>query len=695
MTFNDLPEEELDLELDIEDIIREFSEPETELDGFLRQFSAEQPKPETPPASVTSDTVRIDLPKKAQKAPRDLEQTQAIVLPVKPQEPEETPEIRKEPEPILQSQPESQQMPPLEAAAEPFSEGWEPEYEAPMGDFTPREPIPFPQKSRTRQLREKLVAGPEKRFHDLSAMGLGGLGAGMFVQAILFAFAAAVTLLVGMDQISGELLQPMLFSQLVTILLSGLLGCYRLLGGMGSLLRGKFTTSTLLCATFVACTADAYLCLGSQRMPQSALFCLQMLMVQFAAYHERLTQMGQMDTLRKAHELTGVVQIQEFFDGRPGYGSIDGEPEDFMDHYAAPSAPEKALWRFSLTVLLVGTGLALMTGYRISGEAAVQVFAAAMLIGLPASAHISMSRPAAIVQRRLHDLGAVLCGWEGIRHARKNAIYPLRGEDLFPKESIKMNGVKFCGGMDPGWVTVCASALIHANGCSMDHAFQQLPRGRDCLNHTVSELSVYEGGLGGLVSGVPVAVGIAEFVESLGITIPDEFRVHHGVYTVVDGQLGGVFAVTYEPSKAAVAGLRNLTSWRSMEPVFVSNDFMLTPRFIQEKLGVKLQRVQFPEPGVRRILADIQPDEERKVLALTTKPGLAAKTYALNSAWSLYSSLSTGANIHMMGGMIGLMLVALLSFLSAIDLLSPANLLLYTGLWMIPGWLTTEWARHT
>ncbi len=683
MTFNDIPEEEL--EFDIEDIIREFSE-KTPEEPALEVEPAEEPAQETVPvAAASGDTVRIELPRKPAIKMPEPEQLQPIS--------EEMPAPREEaarPEETASAQP---QMPALEEA-EPFSEGWEPEYEAPMGQFAPREPIPFPQKNRTRQLREKLVAGPEKRFHDLSAMGLGGLGAGLFAQAILFAFASAVTLLMGLDQIGGDLLQPMLFSQFITVLLSGLMGCYRLLGGMGSLLRGKFTTNTLLCATFVACTADAWLCLDAQRTPLSALFCLHMLMAQFAAYHERLTQMGQMDTLRKANELTGVVQIQEFFDGRPGYGMIDGEPEDFMHHYAAPSAPEKALWRFSLTVLAVGVALALLTASRLDTAAGIQVFAAAMLIGLPASAHISMSRPAAIVQRRLHDLGAVLCGWEGIRHAQKNTVYPLRGEDLFPRESIKMNGVKFCGGMDPGWVTVCASALIHANGCSMRHAFEQLPRGRDGLNHTVKELEVVEGGLTGLVSGVPAAVGIAEFVEGMGITIPEEFRVHHGVYTVIDGQLGGVFAVSYTPSKAAVAGLKNLCSWRSMQPVFVSNDFMLTPRFIEDRLGIKVQRVQFPEPGVRTILAGIEPDEERKVLALVTKPGLAAKTYALNSAWTLRSALANGANIHMMGGMIGLMLVALLSFLGAIDLLSPANLLLFTGLWMVPGWLTTEWARH-
>ena len=128
--------------------------------------------------------------------------------------------------------------------------------------------------------------------------------------------------------------------------------------------------------------------------------------------------------------------------------------------------------------------------------------------------------------------------------------------------------------------------------------------------------------------------------------------------------------------------------------MLISDDFLLTPRFLREKLGVKPQRLQMPELAVRQQLRQVQPDEEQKVVALTVNPGLAAKTYALNGAWVLRSAQSFGANIHTMGGFLGLMMVALLLFIGAPELLEPTNLLLYTLFWMIPGWLGTEWARH-
>ena len=43
----------------------------------------------------------------------------------------------------------------------PYSDQWEPEYDVPMGEFTPQEPIMFPPKNRPQILREKLEDGPQ------------------------------------------------------------------------------------------------------------------------------------------------------------------------------------------------------------------------------------------------------------------------------------------------------------------------------------------------------------------------------------------------------------------------------------------------------------------------------------------------------------------------------------------------------
>ena len=73
---------------------------------------------------------------------------------------------------------------------EPFSETWEPEYDDPMGEYIPPAKVIEHPRSMMRDIKRKLVAGPEKRYYELSASGTGKLQAAMFLTLVLVALSA-------------------------------------------------------------------------------------------------------------------------------------------------------------------------------------------------------------------------------------------------------------------------------------------------------------------------------------------------------------------------------------------------------------------------------------------------------------------------------------------------------------------------
>lgn len=675
------PKEPQDLLLD--DIMNDFSPDDLSLEEIMKEFAPEVPQEAS---AVTGDTIRLDkLPDAPPNAPVS---TDTLVFEA-PQEPEtpaqEPPEEPNPPEPPAKA---------AEPEPAPFSADWEPEYEEPMGEYQPQEPIPFPPKNRLRTMRQKLVAGPEKRFFELSALGLGKLRLGIILNLVLFALSAGITVAYSNGSIGADQIRLVIFSQLLFVMLSALVGCYRLLGGLGDLLKGRFTLNSLLLITFVVCVADGFSCLYSQRIPCCALFCLDMVMAQWAARQYRGTQMSQMDTLRKAPDLTAIVKIEDYYDGRPGYKTMEGDPDSYTQHYSTPSAPEKSLWLYALMALVVSGVMALVTGINRGLDAGLQVLSAALLLSMPATAYISMTRPAAILERRLHRLGAVLCGWQGIQAAESGAVYPLEHRDLFPEDTVKMNGVKFFGSIDPGRVVSYTSALISMDGQGLTAAFAHLPRSRQGLNHRVEEFTVYSGGIGGRVDGDTVLVGTAEFMAEMDIPIPQDAQVPLAIYTAVEGQFSGVFALSYSRSKSSAAGLRILCGYRGITPVLTACDFMLTPRFIHSQLSVNIHRLVFPKRETRQALAQTGPDETAPVIALTTREGLAPKACAVSGARILQSSMRIGALIHILGGGIGLLAMAVLLLTNGLHLLTPLNLLVYNTIWMLPGLLTTEWTRY-
>lgn len=685
------PWEQEDSELNIEDILREFgsAQPENEPEEEIPAESAEPEedvtvwdgKPaqrENVPPAMPQDTVRINDITRAVKAQMFTTEQTIAFTPVGEAEPEE---------PIF--------IPPEEPKTEPYSKEWEPEYEDPMGEYVPPEPIVFRPKSRLQELKKKLIAGPEKRYYELAEQGLGKLQLailGCGGVSLLSVFTAG---LYAMNGVPEERMRLLIFGQLLGLLLAAVLGSYQLMEGFSDLVKRRFSLNTLLLFSLVACAADGILCLQQVRVPCCAPFSLNMTMSLWSAYQRRNTEMGQMDTMRKATRLDSVVLEEDYYNGQAGILRGEGQVEDFMDVYRTPFGPENTLNTYALIALFLSLGIGIFAGVLSGVAAGVRMFSASLLVCVPATAYIAVSRPMAILERKLHKLGAVLCGWESICALNTKAVFPLTGEDLFPGGSVKMNGLKFYGSRNPDQVVAYGAAVVVASGGGLAPLFSQLLESRNGYHFNVETLRHYpNGGIGGVVNGEAVLAGTHTFMKEMGVDMPQGLKITQAVYVAIDGVLNGVFAITYNKTKAAALGLTTLSAGRGVTPMVATDDFMLSKSFLEEKFGVNARHMVFPERKVLEELAAKGPTEESQVVALTTQEGLAGTACAVAGARTLRTAGVVGVAVQMMGGILGLLIMLALTAVRGDYLITPENLLLYELVWMIPGLLITEWTRH-
>ena len=576
---------------------------------------------------------------------------------------------------------------------EPYSDRWEPEYEMPMGEYIPQEPIVFRPRSRLGELKRKLVAGPEKRYYDLTELGLGKLQLAIFINLLVTLFAVGVTVFHELGMLGEGRVKFMVFSQFFALLMSGLLGSYQLLEGITDLFKKRFSLNTLLVFSFLACLADGLLCLKQSRIPCCVAFSINMTMSLWSAYQKRNTEMGQMDTMRKATRLDSVAAVDNYYDGRPGFLRGEGQVEDFMDNYRAPSGPEKVLRIYALAVLGLSIAAGIAGWVMHSLSLGLRTASAALLLATPGTMFITLSRPEAILERRLHQLGTVLCGWQGVVGLSRAGYFPLSDQDLFPGGSVKLNGVKFYGSRTPDQVVAYATAVINACGGTMAPLFTQLLESRSGYHYDALGLKYYDGGVGAEVDGEAVLAGSLSLMEDLGVELPKGTQVSNAIYVAIDGQLSGVFAVAYQKSRATAHGLGTLCAYRRLSPVLIAADFMISENALRKRFGCNTRRMAFPKSDVRQELAQVQIPEGTPALALTTRDGLAASAYAVTGARALRSASIAGVTVHLMGGILGLAMLVLLAVLDAGFLLTPMNVLMYQLLWMIPGLLITEWTR--
>ena len=676
-------------ELDIDDIVKEFSGSAPDEESFEQEFGESieddvlvwDGKPahrEHIPPAMPQDTVRLGEITKAVK-----EQTAVTdqTIPFTPVEQTEEP-----PTPAYTA--------PEEPKTEPYSEQWEPEYEDPMGEYVPPEPIVFRPKSRLRELKKKLIAGPEKRYYQLTERGLGKLQAAIFACGLVSLLSVITAGMHAMGVVPEDRMRLLVFGQLLGMLLAALLGSYQLMEGFGDLIKRRFSLNTLLLFSLIACVADGILCLRQVRVPCCAPFSLNMTMSLWCAYQNRNTEMGQMDTMRKAIRLDSVAVEEDMYNGNPGILRGEGQVEDFMDTYRTQPGPERTLNTYALIALFLSLAIGITAGVLSGIVTGVRLFSAALLVAVPATAYIAVSRPIAILERKMHKLGTVLCGWQGVSALNNKMAFPLNSEDLFPSGSVKMNGVKFYGSRNPDQVVAYSAAVMVADGGGLAPLFSQLLESRNGYHFEVETLRHYpNGGIGGIVNGETVLVGTWSFMKEMDVEMPERAKISNAVYASVDGVLNGVFAISYTKTKSTALGLTTLCAYRKLTPVVISGDFMLTEAFIAEKFGVNTRKMAFPERKIRKEMANRQVGEESLVAAMTTQEGLAGAAYAVTGARTLRSSCVTGVAVQMIGGILGLLIMLALTVVHAEYLLTPVNLLLYELVWMIPGLLITEWTR--
>ncbi len=543
-------------------------------------------------------------------------------------------------------------------------------------------------------LKSKLIAGPEKRYYELEEMGVGKLQVAILLNILLALLCAGVAALYAAGYVPTNRMRLLTFSQILAMLISATLGSNLLLDGFGDIFHGKFTLNTLMAFTFLSCCGDGIFCLKSLRIPCCAAFCLEMTMAMWARYHKRIAEREQMDTLRKAVQLGSITKSAEYYNGFPGILKGQGDVDDFLDTYSKLSGPEKVQNIYAFVSLILCLGISTATGFFHSSDMAVQILSTSLLIAAPASYFVSITRPAALLERRLHMVGSVLCGWSGVEKLCGKAAVPIKDVDLFPSGSAKLNGVKFYGARSANEVVAVTSSLIQQTSSGLSNVFRTLQENRGVSKYSVEDFRDYgNGGIGGIVLDEPVLLGTLDFMQDMGVEIPEGTTVSQAVYAAIGGELCAVFAISYAKMRSSTAGLVSLLGCRRLTPIMLTRDFILTENYLGSKFSVKTKRMVFPDRDSRDALSAVSSDPEADVLALTTRQDLTSMVYCVTGSGALRTAARLGTAVHLLGGILGIVIMGAIAYLGATELLTPINIFLYQLVWMIPGLLITEWTR--
>lgn len=480
---------------------------------------------------------------------------------------------------------------------------------------------------------------------------------------------------------------------LALMVLCALLSADVLTNGLKGIFTLRFTPSSLIALIFLVTAVDALLCTDEQPLPFCAVVCVQFCFAVSGSSLRKIAIRRSLKPLQKLEqEPGGVGVIEDAWEGGPVAAAVEqGSVDEHVRGLLAPNLAEQRMRIYAPVVVLLSLVLAVVVRVK-TGNSLTWAWSTMMTGALPVACFISYDRPFAILAGRLMKEGAAVSGWTGASRLSEAGGVLLRDADVFPAEQVTLNGMKVYGSCSVGQTVGYAAAVVEASGSGLTPLFQELRRSNNGRLFAVSQFRRYEGGgYGAEIGGDVVLLGSLRFMQLMGVYMHEGTKVKNAVYLSINGEMCAVFALNYAPSGKVRRGLRQIVGAGGLTPVFATRDFLITPLMMEERYKVPNDSLEFPTAEERSRLANLPGDCPTVQGAILTKGGFGVLADAVVGARLLRTVTKTSTAINLVGGVLGLGLMFLLTWLGAQHVVTALNLLIFSLVWALPTWILTGW----
>jgi hypothetical protein len=359
--------------------------------------------------------------------------------------------------------------------------------------------------------------------------------------------------------------------------------------------------------------------------------------------------------------------------------SYTPDPADHISQVLAPAG-------FLLSLALCAGSAFLTSGGAVS---VITVLAASCCVCVPFANMLCVNLPVSRLCGIARRSGSMVSGWAAIeRFSDTNAVM-LDAQDLFPRGTVILNGIRTFAGQRIDEAILDAAALMCTVGGPLSDLFDQIIKSRREILPKIEGVAYEDGkGVTGTVSGRQILVGTNELMRAHGIEPPsrdyEKKFIQSGkrlVYLASGGSLVAMFVINYRSDLRRSQALRRMER-NGIGLIVRTRDPNITPRFLAECFGLYEQEITvLPEQlgEVYTSLVTAEPDRADAMIA--TKGRAFAMLRLLTGCVRQRANISIAVALQAAAVALGFALVAFLSLTSGLQHLSLTALAIYEAFW--------------
>lgn len=321
----------------------------------------------------------------------------------------------------------------------------------------------------------------------------------------------------------------------------------------------------------------------------------------------------------------------------------------------------------------------------------VSSFAGALLMGMPAAAGIISAAGLAHANKKLRGSNTVINGYSAVESAVNSNGIIIDSADAFKSGGCNIEGIKLYHKMRIDEAILYTASVVIASGGVLSEIFDGVIEGKKELLLPVETLA-YEEKLGCScwIHNHRVLVGNKELLKHHNVELPDDgleekFKAagKNTLYLAIEGKIAAMFIVVYRADETTAHYVRALER-DGVSILFRTSDANITESFLESEFGLPKNVVKIINPVAGEMFTKIKDEEKEQSEALLIHDGrVVTMLKALHLSFRITQFVNASRTVQLASAVIGVLLAAVLSFMSAISQISVWQIIIYQIIWGI------------
>lgn len=338
--------------------------------------------------------------------------------------------------------------------------------------------------------------------------------------------------------------------------------------------------------------------------------------------------------------------------------------------------------------LVVGIIALIMTSNLFVG---ISALTATVLMGLPMATGLVSAINLRATNKLLNEEGTLINGYSAVEDAVNSNGVIIDCCDAFEEGGCNIEGMKTYHKMRIDEAILYTASVVIASGGVLADVFKGVIDGKKELLLPVESLA-YEEKLGCScwIHNHRALVGNRDLLVHHNVETPDreleEKYKQMGknvIYLAIEGKIAAMFIVVYKANQETAKYIRELEK-DGLTIFFRTSDANITERFLEHEFGLPENVVKIINPVAGDMFTKISNTEKDRTDAKIIHDGT-TKTMisALHGAFVINSFVNSSKLIQLIASIIGVIIVALLTFLSGLSQIGVWQILMYQAVWVV------------